>query len=47
MLMKADDIVTQKNLDNDFKCVCNWFEANELIINSKVGKIEKIVFGTA
>ena len=57
MLMYADDTVLfysgkdlvdiQKNLENDFKSLCNWFEVNELIINTKAGKTETMVFGTA
>ena len=56
-VMYADDTVLfysgkdlvdiQKNLENDFKLLCNWFEVNELIISTKAGKTETMVFGTA
>ena len=36
----------KKILQKDFDHLCNWLEDNELIINTKKGKTEVMVFGT-
>lgn len=56
MIKYADDTVIYyshkniqnigENLQNNFNNFNKWFEENELIINSKVGKTETMIFGT-
>ena len=57
IMMYADDTVLftsakdhekiQYKLSADFHRVCDWMEANELIINLKPGKTECMIFGTS
>jgi len=56
LLMYADDTVIffshkdinqiEINLSKDFDSFTRWLQLNELIINTKVGKIEEMLFGT-
>ena len=55
MLMYADDTVLfcsgkdvgeiQKQLNADFQSFASWLDKNELVINTKKGKTEVMVFG--
>ena len=57
MLMYADDTVLfcsgkdvgeiQKQLNADFQSFASWLDKNELVINTKKGKTEVMVFGTS
>ena len=38
--------MVEKLLNEDFHNICRWLEENELIINSKKGKTEFMIFGT-
>ena len=56
MLMYADDTVIyyshkdidriRENLQCDFNRFLTWLEKNELVINTKIGKTETMIFGT-
>ena len=56
MMMYADDTVIfysdkniariHENLQSDFNSFVTWLEHNELIINTKIGKTETMLFGT-
>ena len=39
--------VIERLLNEDFNIFCSWLEDNELIINTKKGKTEYMVFGTS
>ena len=41
---KVDDI--QSKLEEDLNQIAHWFHLNELVINTKVGKTESMLFGT-
>eukprot|EP00794_Sanderia_malayensis_P016349 gene16349-17993_t len=56
MVMYADDTVLfcshksmgqiRVNLQQDFDCFVTWLESNELVINTRIGKTETMIFGT-
>ena len=57
MVKYADDTVLfyshksineiETTLNHDFDRFCQWLEKNELILNTKKGKTESMIFGTS